>query len=221
VINVMGVLLKIQDGTDEVLEIKDDSTLVSFLGFHTLACENIIMTCIVGIIDKENKRVIIGGDSAGVGGYDTWIRKDAKVFKVKKFIIGGTSSFRMLQLLRFSFKPPKRKKRVYEYMCTDFVNELRKCLKKGGYARVDSNEESGGTFLVGYKGRLFRIEGDFQVGESVDAFDACGGGQSYALGSLETSTGNAVDRVTKALEVAEKRSAGVAGPFELLTNDYE
>ena len=69
------------------------------------------MTCIVGYLDKKTKKVTIGGDSAGVAGLDITIRKDEKVFKVDNFIIGCTSSFRMIQLLRFSFKPPEIKQK--------------------------------------------------------------------------------------------------------------
>lgn len=51
------------------------------------------MTCIIGFI--KNKKVYIGGDSAGVGGSHVTIRRDSKVFKNGNFIMGYTSSFRM------------------------------------------------------------------------------------------------------------------------------
>ena len=55
------------------------------------------MTCIVGLINKENKSVTIGGDSSGLAGSDLTIRKDPKVFKNGDFIFGCTSSsFRMI-----------------------------------------------------------------------------------------------------------------------------
>ena len=38
------------------------------------------MTCIVGIIDRKDKEIIIGADSAGSSGSDVRIRKDVKVF---------------------------------------------------------------------------------------------------------------------------------------------
>lgn len=92
------------------------------------------MTCIVGYLDKKTKKVTIGGDSAGSSSNRVTIRKDVKVFKNDDFVIGCTSSFRMIQLLRFSFKPPEIKlKDIYEYMCTDFINVVRNCFKDGGY----------------------------------------------------------------------------------------
>ncbi len=124
----------------------------------------------------------------------------------------------MIQLLRFSFTPPAvGKKDVYEYMCTSFIDEVRKCFEKGGYMQKEKNgDDLGGDFLVGYKNRLFRIDEDFQVGESYDGFDAVGCGRPYALGSLFTTTNSNMqtkDRILKALDVASKCSAGVCEPF--------
>ena len=176
------------------------------------------MTCIVGYLDKKTKKVTIGGDSAGVAGLDITIRKDKKVFKVGDFIIGCTSSFRMIQLLRFSFKPPEIKsKNIYEYMCTDFINAVRECFKDGGYLQKYSDgDEKGGTFLVAYKNRLFRIENDFQVAESLNGIDAVGCGANYALGSLYILTKQNLtpkEKVLKSLETASFFSAGVRKPF--------
>jgi len=174
------------------------------------------MTCIVGYIDKKKQNVIIGADSAGVSGLDITIRKDKKIFKVNNFVIGCTSSFRMIQLLQFSFKPPKiYDKDIYEYMCTDFINTVRDCFKTGGFIQKYSDgDEKGGSFLVGYKDRLFQIGEDFQVQESIDGFNSCGCGSNYALASMY---GNSEDKpkqiVIKALKTAEHFSGGVSAPF--------
>jgi len=88
------------------------------------------MTCIVGFIDKNND-VYIGGDSAGVSGLEIHERKDVKVFHTGNFLIGYTSSYRMGQLLRFKLKVEDQKpsQSDYEYMCTNFIDAVRKCLK--------------------------------------------------------------------------------------------
>lgn len=176
------------------------------------------MTCIVGYLDKESDKVTMGADSAGVAGMDITIRKDPKIFRNGEFIIGCTSSFRMIQLLRFSFKPPERKCwDVYEYMCTDFINEVRKCFKDGGFLqKYKEGDEGGGTFLVAYKNRLFEIEGDFQVGENLNGMACVGCGADFAIGSLYTSENTDLSpekRVLKALEAAAFFSAGVSEPF--------
>lgn len=181
------------------------------------------MTCIVGLVD--NDRVYIGGDSAGVAGYGLMIRADKKIFKNGNFIMGFTSSFRMGQLLNFKLKTPAlfngdgTEKEIYEYMVTDFVDEVRRCLRDGGYAENKSGVESGGTFLVGHKNRLFEIESDYQVGESINGVMAVGCGDDLALGSLYT-TGTMdlkpEERIKLALEAAEKYSAGVQRPFYIM-----
>lgn len=102
----------------------------------------------------------------------------------------------------------------YEYMCTVWIDEIRKCLKENGYTNIKDNEETIGEFLVGYRGRIFHIYSDLQIKETVDFYDACGGGGHYALGSLATSESTNIEwRVLKALEVAERFNGTVRNPF--------
>ena len=181
------------------------------------------MTCIVGLID--NGKVWMGGDSAGVAGLNVTLRKDPKVFKNGDFLIGYTSSFRMGQLLRFKFNPPKYyaeqyNNDEYKYMCTDFIDSIRECLKTGGYTTIANNEEKGGSFLVGFQGRLFEIECDFQVGESLAKYEAVGCGAGYAKGSLFNSLNfhngeihDPEEVIREALLAAENFSGGVRSPF--------
>ena len=176
------------------------------------------MTCIVGFVNKKSKKVYMGADSAGVAGLDVTIRKDLKIFKKGEFLIGCTTSFRMIQIIRFSFNPPPLiKKDVFEYMCTDFIDEIRACFKKGGFLEKDKEAESGGCFLVGYKNRLFKIDSDFQVGESVDGHMAIGCGSSFALGSMYSTEHSYPEyKVLEALRCAAHYSAGVRAPFTIL-----
>ena len=172
------------------------------------------MTCIVGL--AEGGRVYIGGDSAGTDGDAMTIRADRKVFRNGEFIMGFTTSFRMGQLLHHVFTPPKRHPEtdVEKFMVGDFINAVRQCLKDGGYAEKHNEAERGGAFLVGYAGRLFRIDSDYQVGEAVDGFDAVGCGEQIAQGALFANpAGRPLERLRMALEAAERFSAGVRGPF--------
>lgn len=173
------------------------------------------MTVIAGLIDKG--RVYIGGDSAGVGGYDLTVRADKKVFRNGDFAMGFTTSFRLGNLLQHALTPPRRHPDddIHKFMVNDFVDAVRECLKKGGYAKKEHETEEGGTFLVGYSGRLFIIYDDYQVGEPLDGYAACGCGESFALGSLGTSKGAPRARIIKALEMAERHSGGVRGPFHI------
>ena len=174
------------------------------------------------MVDKNSNRVVIGGDSAASGGSNIFIRKDPKVFKNGEFIIGCTSSFRMIQLLRFSFKPPEiSSKDIYEYMCTDFINAVRVCFKDGGYLqKCTDGDEKGGFFLVAYRDRLFKIEADFQVSENLNGIDAVGCGADFALGALHSISDHSIsteDRILKALEAAEFLALGVCKPFVIHT----
>ena len=176
------------------------------------------MTCIVGVVDKKAKKVLIGGDSAESNGTSIIIRKDVKVFKNGDFVFGCTTSFRMIQLLMFSYKPPEfTTTDIYKYMCTVFVDDIRKCLHKGGFSyKNPEGGEIGGTFLVAYKDNLFKIEDDFQVAESLNGVDAIGCGEDFALGALYAMSEQKIstkDKVLKALEAAESLAISVRRPF--------
>lgn len=173
------------------------------------------MTCIAALVD--NGRIYMGGDSAGVGGhYVLEIRADVKVFQNGPCLMGFTTSFRMGQLLQHSFRVPERMSRqpAEHYMVTTFVDAVRRCLKKGGYQTTSDEVQTGGIFLVGYAGTLYRIEDDYQVARQRAGYDAVGCGGAVALGSLySTPRIKPRRRIVLALEAAEQFSAGVRRPF--------
>lgn len=186
------------------------------------------MTCVVGLV--HGKKVIMGADSASVGGYDHRTRIDSKVFRRGPYLIGYTTSFRMGQLLRYKLEYPCT--RIYtekeseveadlRFMSTDFIDAVRKCLKEGGFARKENEVEEGGYFLVGYQGRLYEIQNDYQVATYSDPYGAVGCGANFALGALAASPPelSPVEQVRFALKIAEKFSAGVRGPFNILTTE--
>jgi hypothetical protein len=163
----------------------------------------------------------MGADSVGVAGYSATIRADKKLFRNGEFLMGFTSSFRMGQLLRYRFKPPTIEvgQEIDAYMATAFIDGVRQCLKDGGFAQVVNGVERGGCFLVGFKGRLFQVDSDFQVGEPADGYDACGAGAEIVLGSLYSSRKetNCPKRLTLALSAAAHHSAAVRGPFLVMS----
>ena len=175
------------------------------------------MTCIVGL--EHSGRVTIGGDSAGVEGLRITARADEKVFQVGPYLIGFSDSFRMGQLLRYTLDAPEQASTHddFEHLCTVFVESVRACLKEGGFAKESSGEESGGTFLVGYKGLLYCVDSDYQVGRAIRGYEAIGCGEEFALGSLASTSGAASRRVRVALEAAALHSSGVCEPFTICT----
>jgi ATP-dependent protease HslVU (ClpYQ) peptidase subunit len=172
------------------------------------------LTAIAGFIHTDG-RVWIGGDSAGSCGPDLTLRADPKIFRNGDFLFGFTSSFRMGQVLRYKFQPPERHdQEIFSYMVTTFVDAVRACLKEAGMASKDKEVESGGTFLIGYQGRLFLIDGDYQVEEPLDGYDACGSGHALARGALFATHGmEPAARITVALQAAERHNCMVRGPF--------
>ena len=206
------------------------------------------MTCIVGLVSRDDSvgdpakyresdepqpdrsTIWIGGDSAGVAGWDITIRKDPKVFFLGKeeegnrMLIGCTTSYRMIQLLRFQLELPSYEEGmdVEEWMVTQFVEAVRERFKKGGFAKKKDDREEGGNFLVGFAGRLFTIAPDYQVGESSYGYDAVGSGENNALGSLATTTQSQSSLPPKthlelALQAAERHNIGVRGPFHIMS----
>lgn len=175
------------------------------------------MTCIVGFIDKNNE-LWMGADSLGSSDSMHTKRKDTKLFRNGRFLIGYTSSFRMGQLLRFKWIPPEHFLDMpdYTYMCTDVIDSIRDCLKENGYLELENNVETIGTFLIGYNNKLYQINGNLQVAENVDNFNACGSGTYFAMGALNILndldlTGEEI--CLRALSTAEKFNPYVGKPF--------
>lgn len=174
------------------------------------------MTCIVALKTNDGS-ILMGADSAGVGGLSLSNRKDPKIYRVGEMLIGFTSSYRMGQLLGYSLILPDfhSEYSIDKYMNTMFINAVRDCLKEGGYAKKENEVEQAGFFLVAFKGRIFSIGSDYQVGECFENYDSVGCGSDLALGSLFTSENEKDDikRINKALEAAARFSAGVRAPF--------
>jgi hypothetical protein len=131
-------------------------------------------------------------------------------------LIGNTGSRRVKQALRYALKVPDHDPRVCleRYIATVFVDAVRECLKAAGCQQTKDEVDKGGTFLVGYRDRVFAVYSDYSYLVGVDAFLALGCGASLALGSLHSTKGKPPrTRVRMALEAAEHFSAGVRRPF--------
>jgi ATP-dependent protease HslVU (ClpYQ) peptidase subunit len=172
------------------------------------------MTCVIGLVDKA--RVYIGVDSAAVSG---WTRRETnvrKVFRRGPFLVGYTTSFRMGQLLEHQLKVPKQTSRQSDmsFMVNHFIESARTLLKERGFSKIEANNESGGQFLVGFGGRLYSIESDFQVGDMSEGFDAVGSGSEFALGAMKALERlPPTRRIRRSLEIAAHFNMGVCAPF--------
>lgn len=183
------------------------------------------MTCIVGL--EHEGEVWIGGDSIAVemGSLRKSIRQDEKVFNNKhipSMVIGFSGSFRIGQLLRYSFVPPLKPTRlsVHEYLATSFIDAVRQCFKANGTMQYRDGLECAHQFLIGYGGNLFLVDSDFQVAKLSTNYAAIGTGGDAAMGSLYTSCKqNIADpkhAITVALEASAAFNAGVSPPWTIL-----
>ena len=182
------------------------------------------MTCIVGLIDKAGVGHI-ASDSLGSNGYNKDVYRNRKIFHKGDLLIGYTSSYRMGQLLEHQLAVPQRKvgQDLDQFIYVDFVGAVRQLLKDHGYLRINSNEESIGTFMIIAEGRLFMMQEDLSVLESADGFDACGSGEDFAVATMHTLVKH--KRLSpeivlrEAIETASKYVATVGGEVHYLSTE--
>ncbi len=149
------------------------------------------------------------------------IRATPKVFKRGEFIYGCTNSFRMADILRHTFKEPPIKGDLLKYMTTTYVDKLFKTFDKAHYKLTEEGEDAnnGPVYLLGLRGRLFTIFGDWQVAELNRNYDAIGCGGPYALGAmfvLNKADMTAEEKVTAALKASSQFST-IYEPFNILS----
>lgn len=193
------------------------------------------MTCIVALTDGQT--VVLGGDSAGVGGRELRLRADRKVFQLGSYAIGFTTSFRMGQILRYGTdfpEPPSNPgpDELERFLVSELVPVVRRSFSDHGFAKTarvasrgaegvtEEGQDFGGLFLIGVAGHLFEIQHDYQVARPLAPYSAVGRGAPAALGALhalESVPGlSQRQRAARALAAAEAYSAAVRGPFHFI-----
>lgn len=150
------------------------------------------MTCIVGYAD--NGEVIIGGDSAATSGYNSSIISSSKVFSCGEMVIGFAGSARGGSLLKNHLSNHIRplydesNEDISSYMEAEFPESVRNMFAMHGHNERDAGVDSSTTqALIGVRGRLFVLYGDYAVIEKAGKYNAIGSGQDFAMGSLFTT----------------------------------
>lgn len=190
------------------------------------------MTCIAGIAD--GKSVWIGGDTCYSDKDTRGTIAHPKVFKKQvvtsygpdkseTILFGCCGYFRMFQLLEYGFNVPPMwaDSTVEKWLTLEFAKQLREFFKDNGFIKSKDglDEFPDGAFLMGFRGKLYHIEENFQFIESSHQEDACGSGSKFALGSLYTSRSMSWTpemRIQMALAAATTNPF-VTAPFDIWT----
>ena len=178
------------------------------------------MTAIAGII--HDGQVWIGADSCSLAGTSVRVRSDPKAFTRGPFVVGCAGSWRDAQMVRYSLDLPSSLPDgdLHEWCCTVLADRLRTCLR--ARPKDDISDGRGRTsLLIGAAGRLFHVDSALAVGERAEPYDAIGCGRDLVLGSLHTTARlgcfTPETRLEMALSAAERYSAGVRGPWCILS----
>jgi ATP-dependent protease HslVU (ClpYQ) peptidase subunit len=183
------------------------------------------MTCIVGL--EHEGEVYMGCDSAATDdSFRFSLAADSKVFSNENTIMGMCGSFRLGQLLKYSLKIPDRDPRIDDdmsWLVNDYVDALRDMLVDKGHISKGEHsidQISDGDFLLGYRGKLYHVQSNFQVLRLDKGYASTGCGADFALGSLHyqsthLKTINPIKMVKRALNAAAENSAACAPPHHV------
>lgn len=174
------------------------------------------MTVIVGIV--KNNTVWLGADSAATNSSGTQkLLGDPKVFVKGKIAIGVCGSPKILdhlnnvtELPSWDGRAPKR-----EFLLRDVVPTIKSSL---GAGECLEGSNMPGELLIGFQGRLYQVESNFQLITSQAGFDSVGSGSDTAIGSLHSTTNvqSTRKRVIMALTAACARNAMCRPPFTIV-----
>lgn len=180
------------------------------------------MTCIAAIIDHKGVGHI-ACDSLGSNPRTKSVYATPKIFTVGDMLLGFTSSYRMGQILQYRLTLPVAvvDQDLDTWMHIDFVDAVRICLRDNGFLKIENNEELGGTFLIVVAGRIFTMQDDLSLLESLDNFEACGSGEDHARATMNAAVNHGIKNprriLTEAIEAATKYVPSVGGEIHILS----
>jgi len=176
------------------------------------------VTCIVGVVDEG--KVFIGADSLAAASWMSVILPTKKVFRIGEMVMGVAGMPRAIQLLRFALKPPTISEDIERYVSITLVDAVRSVFKEAGFTEIENSAESyDGKLMIGVRGRLFAVDGYFQVIESTLPYLCIGSGAQVASGSLFTTAKSGMPtrkRILTALKASASIITNVGGPFHIM-----
>lgn len=170
-------------------------------------------TCIVGIACKNV--VHMGCDSMASIGDAKMPMIAPKIVRVGDLLVGICGAVRVRDVVEYT-TPPDRSEIVgdREFLVRSYIPQLRAALKDAGaLTSEDGTECMDADIMIGYRGTLYTLLGDFCL-LSAGAW-AVGSGSEYALGSLYSTSGDPAKRIRKALQAASEYSRSCGPPYHM------
>lgn len=171
------------------------------------------MTLIIAYVDS--KKSYIASDTLGSNGFSSAIYKNKKIFRKDDMLIGGSGSYKQLQLLEKNFVAPARPADTMtsdEYMYGPFINTLIDFLKAHNQLRESECQLSNefGDFIFVYDRNIYRLQSDLSFMEPIVNFETTGSGGNYAHAILTT-----LDQQKKTMPTKQKLEFAITA-----TSDY-
>lgn len=181
------------------------------------------MTCIATI--AHHGKVTMGCDSAATyPNFNIITIASSKMFSMGEIQVGVCGSGRVQDIMNYQLKLPSLPRKLVDlrrWLVVEFIPRTRLAFREGGLTHVKNEVETfEGAMLLAIRGRVFLLECDFQIEEDTLPFAAIGSGGLIASGSLYSTQETGLSpkqRVTLALEAAERYNAAVRRPFNVVT----
>jgi hypothetical protein len=177
------------------------------------------MSIVVGLV--EDDVMYMGSDSAISNDARQLRAKNIKLFKTFDLLIGGAGMLKTFQILRWNLVVPAHTKGYTgeEYINLQLIPAIYECIQKNPVPEQSDGEAvTGCNIMVGYQGRFYQIDSYLSCVSADDDFAAIGSGESFALGSLESTFGmEPFERLGLAMSIAAKYDLYVSDPFTYIS----
>lgn len=150
------------------------------------------MTIIVGLVNDD--KVHMGCDSAICGENSINFLSESKIISKgvrgtsESLLIGVAGTLRGLQLLKYQWNTPAHRDNASDekYIYVDVLNSIKDLFTEHNHgAYVDEQSMCEDNYMIGYKGKLYMIDFNYQVIQVTTTYCCIGSGEKYAYGALK------------------------------------
>lgn len=177
------------------------------------------MTVIVGLV--EDDKVWIGADSLVSAGDYGMRQIEPKLIKKGEFLFAGTGAVSAFQhVLHTIIIPPVKEDQIpMDYLMNDLLPEIRSKLSlTGRLTDYHGVQTAPLAMMIGWRGHLYCMYGDFCLIEPHKSFETMGIGEEYARGAmyvLEKTDYSGREKIKLALDAACEYSKGCSAPYTI------